>query len=97
MISTLRQSARSSNVIVMVTVELSLKATNGKWMSKEIVCLRPHPGDDILVGSEQFEVRAIALQEGESKVLASVVHSSRKRLSPRMLSSMGFLPIDDSE
>jgi hypothetical protein len=81
----------------MVTVELSMQATNGKWMTKEIVCLRPHPGDDILVDSEQFEVRTVALQAGESRVLANVVHSSRKRLSQRMLSAMGFFPLDDSE
>lgn len=64
-------------------------------MTKEITCLRPHPGDDILIDSEQFEVRATALQAGESKVLAKVVHSGRKRLSPRMLSAMGFSPIED--
>jgi hypothetical protein len=44
-----------------------------------------------------FQVRATALEAGESKVLARVVHSGRKRLSARMLSAMGFLPMDDSE
>jgi len=81
----------------MVTVELSIQASNGKWMRQEIACLRPHPGDDIFIDSEMFQIRATALEAGESKVLARVVHSGRKRLSARMLSAMGFFPVDDCE
>jgi hypothetical protein len=79
----------------MVTVELSIQATNGKWMTKEIACIRPHIGDDILCDSEEFEVLAIALQAGEDKVLAKVAHGSGKKLSARMLSGMGFFPVED--
>jgi hypothetical protein len=79
----------------MVTVELSIQATNGKWMTKEIPCLRPHPGDDLLVDGEEFHVRAVALQAGESKVLASVIHGSGKRLTAKTLAEMGFFPVDE--
>jgi hypothetical protein len=79
----------------MVTVELSIQATNGKWMTKEISCLRPNPGDDILCDSEVFQVRVTALQAGECKVLAKVRHSSGKKLSQRTLSGMGFFPVED--
>ena len=77
----------------MVTVDLSIQATNGKWMTKEISCLRPHPGDDILCDGEEFQVRAIALQAGECKALAKVRHSSGKKLSQRTLTGMGFFPV----
>lgn len=84
-------------MIFMVTVELSIQASNGKWMSQEIACLRPHPGDDIFIDGQVFQVRATALEAGESKVLARVVHSGRKRPSARMLSAIGFSPVDDSD
>ena len=79
----------------MVTVELSIQAKNGKHMTKEIACLRPHPGDDILCDEEVFCVRAVALQAGENKVLAQVTHDRGKRLSQRTLAGMGFSLIGD--
>ncbi len=66
-------------------------------MTKEIACVRPHVGDDILCDSEEFEVRAIGLQAGEEKVLAKVTHGSGKTLSQRMLTGMGFSPVEDGD
>jgi hypothetical protein len=77
----------------MVTVELSIQAANGKWMFKEIACLRPNVGEDILENGEVFEVHAIAHQAYESKVLAKVRHDSGKRLTVAALKKMGFLSI----
>ena len=79
----------------MVKVELSIQAKSGKWMTKEIVCVRPNLGEDILCDDEEFEVHAIAVQSGEDKVLARVVHSSGKKLSARLLSGMGFFPVEN--
>jgi DNA-directed RNA polymerase specialized sigma54-like protein len=81
----------------MVTVELSIPAKNGKIMIKEIQCLRPHPGDDILVDGEDFFVCSVALQAGESKVLAAVNLESGKRLSVKTLEAMGFVPVEDDK
>jgi len=64
-------------------------------MTKEISCLRPYLGDDILCDGEEFQVRAVALQAGENKALAKVRHLSGKKLSQRTLTGMGFFPIDD--
>lgn len=75
---------------VMVAVEISIKASNGKFFVKEIVCLRPHPGDDLLVEDEEFSVRAVALPAGEAKVLCHVSH--RKKLTARALIELGFFP-----
>lgn len=74
----------------MVSVTLSIQASNGKWLIKEIACLRPQPGDDILCDEEEYRVLAVALQAGEPKALARVVHVSRKRLTVRTLEGMGF-------
>lgn len=79
----------------MVTVELSIQAKNGKWMTKEIACLRPFPGDDILCDSEEFKVIGTALQAGENKVLAKVTHGSGKTLTQRRLSDLGFFPLGE--
>ena len=74
----------------MITVELSTLSREGKWLTKEIACLRPHPGDDILTDGEEFRVNAVALVAGEAKALANVTHRSRKGLSARVLAGMGF-------
>lgn len=63
-------------------------------MTKEVPCLRPHPGDDILWDGEEFKVRAVALQAGESKGLASVTHGRGKRLTAKTLTGMGFFPVE---
>jgi hypothetical protein len=81
----------------MVTVELSVRANNRKWMNKEIACLRPHPGDDIITDDEIFRVRAVALSAGEPRVLARVVHESGKRLSVKALMELGFYAADRDE
>ena len=60
-------------------------------MIKEIVCLRPYVGDDILENGEVFEVYAIALQSYELKVLANIRHDSGKKLTVAALKKMGFL------
>ena len=40
-------AAFDSNTEDMVTVELSIQAKSGKWMTKEIVCVRPNLGEDM--------------------------------------------------
>jgi len=59
-------------------------------MTKEIACLRPNVGDDILCDEEIFTVYAIALQTGENKVLAKVTHENETKFSERKLREMGF-------
>ena len=77
----------------MITVELSIQSKSGKWMSKQIACLRPNVGDDILCDEEEFTVYAIALQAGENKVLAKVTHGSGNEFTERQLKEMGFFPV----
>ena len=64
-------------------------------MTKQVACLRPNVGDDILCDEEVFTVQAIALQAGENKILAKVTHGSKKTFSERKLREMGFFLVGE--
>ena len=59
-------------------------------MTKEIICLRPHVGEDILADSEEFHVDGVALSAGEAVVLVKATHGSGRKLTKRRLAGMGF-------